>query len=817
MWLETVWLDLRLAVRSLLHSRRYTGWVVGSLAVGMAVTIAALALLNAVMVSPFSGVSNQQRLVRVNVTRNCGRPDCWSRMSSASDYAALEEGLNGLQGLAAYTDGQVAAALPAARSLRALVTSPNYFEVLGVHAAAGRLFNTLDASAGAAVAVISYGAWSREFASDPSVIGRSIRVGDDFVQIVGVASPRFGGVDRVRPGDREPDIWIPMWLVDRVLPLSTAEQRRQERLMDFVGRLRDGVNAAQVQAQAKVIAVQLAASRGQSSATGRADVRPVWRVNPRNWKFGFIVVMPIPILVLVIACVNAANLMLARGSQRQREIAIRLAIGAGQGRIVRQLLIESGVLALIATALAILIAGCGLQLASNPWDIQVPIDPTVLAWTVVTAGVTTLAFGLAPALRVSAQRPSSTLGPVGTRDAVPRQSRGRRILIVAQVALSLGLLATAWQLVATVRGQALSSGAPGNQLLLARFDLQPLNLGIGGPETFYQDLAARTSRLPGVEAAGVSRHSAVWTFGQGGGAASLVVWNPNDRPDEGRVTIGGYAGGDLFQAVGLRLVAGRDFTEAERRQSRPQVAIVNQSFASSLNGPVVGSLLHVALHGGDFASALDVRIIGIIEPALEPRYEEGVPAAKVYVPVPLEPEPALTLYVRTHGAANALAQPVRELVRELAPRVPILEIGTLDEFNERSFGQQLWLARAAAIIGVIGLLLATAGLYGVSSYLVAMRSREIAIRMAIGARPQAILTMILSQSMRIAAVGLIVGAAGAAAASRVIQSGYYGIRGLDGGAFGGATALFVAAMLAASAIPARRASRLDPVENLKDT
>ena len=228
-------------------------------------------------------------------------------------------------------------------------------------------------------------------------------------------------------------------------------------------------------------------------------------------------------------------------------------------------------------------------------------------------------------------------------------------------------------------------------------------------------------------------------------------------------------------------------------------------------------MLHVALHGGDFASALDVRIVGIIEPALEPRYEEGVPASKVYVPVPLEPEPALTLYVRTHGAANALAQPVRELVRELAPRVPILEIGTLDEFNERSFGQQLWLARAAAIIGVIGLLLATAGLYGVSSYLVAMRSREIAIRMAIGARPQAILTMILSQSMRIAAVGLIVGAAGAAAASRVIQSGYYGIRGLDGGAFGGATALFVAAMLAASAIPARRASRLDPVENLKDT
>ena len=817
-WLESVSTDLKIAVRSLLHSRGYTGWVLGSLSVGMSVTIAALALLNAVMFSPFPGVTNQQRLVRVNVTRSCGRPDCWSRMSSASDYAVLAQGLNGLQGLAAYTDGQVAATLPAARSLRALGTSPNYFDVLGVHTAAGRLFNDSDARSGAPVAIIAHSLWTQEFASDPSVIGRSIRIADDFVQIIGVASPRFGGVDRVRPGDRDPDIWIPMWLVDRVLPPSTAEQRRQERLMDFVGRLRDGVDATAIQAQAQVIAARLAASRGQSSATARADVRRVWRVNPRNWKFGFIVVMPIPILVLVIACVNAANLMLARGSQRQREIAIRLAIGAGRGRIVRQLLIESAVLALLATAMAILIAGWVLQLASNPWDIQVPIDPTVLAWTVCTAVATTLAFGLAPAVRVSAQRPSTTLGPSGARgDAIPRQSRGRRILVIAQVALSLGLLATAWQLVATVRGQALSSGTPGDQLLLARFDLQPLNPGTGEPDAFYRDLASRTSRVPGVEAAGVARHSAVWTFGQGAGAASLVVWNPNDRPDEGRAIIGGYAGGDLFQAVGLRVVAGRDFTAADRLQSRPQVAIVNQSFASSMTGPVVGSMLRVAPRGDDFASSIDVRIVGIIEPALEPRYEDGLPAAKVYLAAPLEAEPALTLYVRTHGPANALAQPVREVVHQLAPRVPILEIGSLDQFNERSFGQQLWLARAAAIVGVIGLLLATAGLYGVSSYIAAMRSREIAIRMAIGARPQTILTMILSQSMKMAAIGLIVGASSAAAASRLIQSGYYGIRGLDRVAFGGATALFVVAMLMASAIPALRASRTDPVENLKET
>jgi putative ABC transport system permease protein len=816
-WFEALGSDLRSAVRSLQHSRRYTGWVVGSLAIGMAVTIAALALLNAVMFSPFPGITDQPGLVRVNVTRNCGSPDCWNRMSSAADYASLQQGLHGLQGLAAYTDGLVAAALPEARSLRALVTSANYFDVLGVHATTGRLFNANDAQTHAAVAIIAYSVWTREFASDPSVVGRSIRVANDFVQIVGVAPQRFGGIDRVRPGDRDPDIWLPMWLADRVLPFSAAERRRQERLMDFVGRLRQGVDVRQVQAQAEVLASQLALSRGHASATGRADVRPVWRVNPRNWKFGFIIVMPIPILVLVIACVNAANLMLARGSQRQREMAIRLAIGARRGRIVRQLLIESALLAAIATTVAILIAWWGLQLATNPWDIQIPFDPAVLGWTVLTAVCTTLAFGLAPAVRVSAQKPSSTLGSGSARtDSAPRQSRTRRMLIVSQVALSLGLLATAWQLVATVRGQALSSGAPGNQLLLARFDLQPLNLAGGGAEAFYEDLASRASRLPGVEAAGVAGHTVVWTFGQGAGPASMVVWNPTDRPDEGRVTIGGYAGGTLFDAVGLRVVAGRDFTDAERRQARPQVAVVNQAFATRMNGPVVGSVLRVAPRDHAFATAIDVRIVGVIEAAVEPRYEEGVPAAKVYLPAPLEPEPALTLYVRTHGAANALAQPVRELVGHIAPRVPILDIGSLDEFNERSFGQQLWLARGAAVLGVIGLLLATAGLYGVSSYVVTMRSREIAIRMAIGARPGAILAMMLRQSMRIAAIGLVFGAGAAVVASRAIQSGYYGVRGIDAMSFGGAMALFVAAMLLASTIPAVRASRVDPVENLKD-
>ena len=414
--------------------------------------------------------------------------------------------------------------------MRGLLASANYFEVLGVRPAAGRGFEETDDRTDAAVAVIAHSTWLREFDGDPAVVGRTIRVADQFVQIIGVAPERFIGVDRIRPGSRGPDLWLPVWLADRVLPLTTAEQRRQERDLSFVGRRKDDVPIPQLRAEAAVVARRLAAARGDRE-TARAEVDRVWRVRPESWQFGVLIVMPIPILVLVIACVNAANLMLARGSQRQREIAIRLAIGAGRSRIVRQLLFESAMLAGAATALALPIAWWALGLASTPLGEPIPFDPVVVALTVLTAAVTTVAFGLAPAIRLSRQQPSAVLGPAtGRSDALPRQSRARRVLVGAQVALSLALLATAWQLVGTVRSQAVSGGTPPDRLLVARFDLQPLKLSASESEAFYRHLMAGAARLPGAVSAGVARHTAVWTFGQGAAPASLVVWRRERRP-----------------------------------------------------------------------------------------------------------------------------------------------------------------------------------------------------------------------------------------------------------------------------------------------
>jgi putative ABC transport system permease protein len=823
-WVDTLRQDLRSASRSLRYSRRFTAWVVGSLTIGIAVTVAALALLDAVLLSPFSGVGEQSRLVRVTVSRNCGRPDCWIRLSTPADYDALRTGLTGLQGLAGYAVGDVPVALPAASSMRSVFASENYFDVLRVRPALGRAFNASDAAAHAAVAIIANSVWTREFDADPSVIGRTIRVADQFVEIVGVAPALFAGIDRDRPRaprsmtvGRPPDVWLPLWMADRLLPFTEAEPRRQERDLAFVGRLRDGLAIAQVQTEAKVVAARLATARNQASPSGTASVERVWRVNPRAWQYGIIVVLPIPILVLLIACVNAANLMLARGSQRQREIAIHLAIGAGRSRVITQLLIESAILALIATAIAIPISRWGLELASSPFATSISLDATVLGLSVLTAVLTTVMFGLVPAVRISAQRPSSALGSVGARsDAMPPQSRARRLLIVSQVALSLALLATGSQVVGTVRSAAVSGGTLASRLLIARFDLQPLELTPAATESFYLDLLDGASRLPGVRHAGLARHSAVWTFGQAGAPSSVVVWRPTDRPDEGRVTMGGYAAGDLFDAVGLRVIAGRSFSPADR-QTRPQVAVVNEAAARMLTGPTVGAVLRVADQGQDFASGIDLRVVGVIESAREPRLDQDdTPEAKIYVPSPIGPEPSLALYVGTQETAAALAQPSRELVNRIAPRVPVLEIGSLEDFNERSYATPLWLARAAAVLGVIGLLLATAGLYGVSSYVVALRAREMAIRIAMGATSRAILALVLGQSMRTAFAGLIVGGGAAVAASRWIQSEYHGIRRIDFTAFGGAVFLFLVSMLIAGLIPAVRASLVDPVENLKD-
>ena len=820
-WLDALSQDVRYGVRTLVKTPDYSLSVVGSLSLGIASVIAAVAFTNGIALRPFPGVRDQRELVEIKI-EECfhSHSGCIPIDTRQGDYLALRETTTGLQGIAASTATPVAAALPDAQPLSASLVSANYFDVLGTTAAIGRTFAPEEANLDrAGVAVIAHRLWIREFGADPAVLGRAIRVADQDVVIIGVAPDGFAGVD-LRVGRAGPDVWLPMPLVDRVANASSTsdDPPTGNRYFRYIGRLAQGSSPEQVRAQAEAVARHVAVRNGSRQPI-RAAVSPVRMHPPGKMAPLIALVLGVGAIVLVIACVNAANLLLARGSARQHEIAIRVAIGANRGRIIRQLLTESLLLAMTAAVVAVPLVWWAVRMASGSLTVPMPLDLTVLAVTVVIAGASAVACGLLPAFRVTAHAPAATFSPAQATGVTRTQTRGRRAILVVQVALSLGLLAGGVQLVTAFKALDRSSGTPPERLLIASFDLEQLNFREADAEAFYAELLNRVSRLPGVQAAGLAPTRAVWTFHQGKARVnSVVVWRALDPPRGGEVPVGGYAAGQLIEALGLQVLQGRTFTDDDRRARVPQVAVVNRTFADQLlEGRALGATLRVAPRGQPYTAATEVRVVGVIEAAREPSYARDPPYSveTIYLPAPLEPVYALALYVRVHDSV-VVAPLIRNVVRQIEPRVPILQLESLAEVNERLLVAANTLARATAILGLIALILATWGLYGVVSYVVTLRSRELAVRLALGARPKTVLRMVLSDAMTTAAMGAIIGAAAAIVIGRVIQSEVHPPGGLNPAAIAWPAAVLIAVMLAASAIPAARAGRVNLLQLLKE-
>jgi predicted permease len=461
-----------------------------------------------------------------------------------------------------------------------------------------------------------------------------------------------------------------------------------------------------------------------------------------------------------------------------------------------------------------------------------PLDGTVVGGALVTAFLTALGFGLVPALRATGLRPSAALGTGAEGSGGTRaESRGRRVLVAGQIALSLGLLASGLQLASAMTSEP--PGADPDRLLLASFDLAQLRSSTAESNTFYEALLDRASKLPGVEAAGLSGRDLLWSSSQAGFANQVFLsardlqWTSGARvgnstflgPDGRRFTIAGSAGGDFFRAVGLDLRQGRDFTPADRRDI-PEVAIVTERLASIIQGGALGRILHVSPGPFPGDPEADVRIVGIVESPVD-LYGQDV--AAIFFPSPFFPSrvqngTARTLYVRAQGPAGPLAAAMREIVAQLDARVPLLELATLDQKirSDTRFQGRRVLAQTAAVLGLMALLLASVGLYGVTSYSVAMRVREIAVRMALGAGADRVVAMVLRQALAVAAIGAAIGGLVAIAAVPVIQSQMFGVPGLDVATLSGSAALLTAAMLLASFLPAWRAARLDPLPVLRE-
>lgn len=809
--------DIRYATRTVRRSPGLSLAVVGSLAVGIAVTVVAYAFINAWLFKDYPGVTEQKRLFDVELRRlPDGRPP-GNRLSSMADYQALRDGLSTVSDVAAVTWQRIAVQLPEPRSVLGVLVSENFFDVLGTRVVLGRTFRPDDAQpANTTVAVISHRLWRGALNGDPTVIGRPLRVGGQFVHVIGVAPPDFAG-STVRLGQERPDIWLPLALAAQIAPDSATILRPDG--LSFVGRLKPGVDVSTLLAAARVVASERAAAA--ASQPGSASVSSV--SPPMYGAFrarAIALLMAIPVLVLAIACVNAASLTLARGSRQRRDVAIRLAIGAERGRVVRQLLIDSLLLALLAAVTALPLAWLILTAASGRLSLPMPIDGTVLAWTILTAAICAIASGLVPAFRVTARAPLQALGVSrAATEATPSESRGKRILVAAQIALSIGVLVAGTQLITLVEGQGGTGGTPPNRLLMTSFDLDQLRYPPEAAAAFYQRLLDTALQLPDAEAVGLARPTSVWTFGRGKGPGSVIVWAPGRKSE---IVLGGYAGGDLFGAIGLQVLAGRAFTAADRT-GQPRVAIVNLTYAEGLpDRQAIGQTIRVATWRRQtdkeaLSEARDVTIVGVVESAGERRYSrDGSAVGKIYVPSPLGPEPALTLYVRSRGTADDVAPAIQEVVNRVDPRVPITAMGSLASINEQSMGPSHWLTRMSALLGVVAMLLAAGGLFATVSYAVTQRAREFAVRIALGANPRGLLALVLTQSMKTVSIGFLIGVTIALGVSRLIATQFPGAEGIDVPAFGQSSALLIAVMLFASAIPAMRAARVDPVASLKD-
>ncbi len=801
-WIDGFIHDTAAALRTLRRSPAFSSAIVVSLSLGLSAMLAATGFLNGLLFRTPSGVSAPENLFRFDVNLRCGAYLCGGL--TEEEARLLVEGIEGIAGIAAEQAADVAASLPDPHSIRASLVSDNFFDVLGTRPAPGRSFRAQDTPT---TGVISHQLWVRAFAEDPAIVGRTVRVADVPVEIVGVAPDDFNGLWGGLSGGRgaRTEIWLPLRLASRV---SNAGRES----LTYVARLSSGVEVPAAQARLTTRARQIVAGRIESTTT-QVEVRLI-QIDPMRATAIILLVLAIPVAVLAIASMNAASLLLARASLRSHEIAVRLALGAPQRRLVRQLLIESLTLSLAATALAVPVSHWALIQASSFFESSFPFDLRLLGAALFIAVLTAGGFGLAPALTVSSWRPVRTLAS-RPRDLTPRQVRIRKNLVVAQVALSISVLAIGTQLVTAFAAVNATESVDSNQVLLASLDLRQVNIPDSEARQFYEQLVDRVSKMPEVDAAGAGGLTAFWWFNGRGADPSTTVWDPNDPPSEGESFPGGAVFGNPFQVAGARVSQGRTFTADDRLGVRPRVAVVNRSFADArLGGAPLGRILRIAPSKQAYAAATDVTIVGVIEPTWRNHDGDRPIRPAIFFPVPLTPDPSLTLYVRTRQPASVAGR-LRDVVRQIDARVPILDVATLSERSLRAYPES-WLSQAAGVLGAIALALAGFGLAALISYLVTLRAREIAVRMALGAHRSDVLRLVVVQALRLSLAGGAIGIPVAWAVGQFVRAEFHQAYGVDAVSTAVSLALLVAAALAASAFPALRASRVSPLALLKE-
>jgi predicted permease len=830
--------DFSFAFRSLRHTPAFTMVAVLSLALGIGANTAIFSLLDQVILRLLP-VRAPEQLVVLHTEYNApgnSTSDNFESVFSNPLYRKLSELDPAFAGAIARSGTRGAVSYGGSTDSVAIdIVSGNFFTELGVPAAAGRLFMPDDDGApGAhAVAVLSSGYWGRRFGSDSRSVNQKITLNGQPMVVIGVVSPRFAGI---MPGST-PDVYVPIAMKRTATPTFDGLEDPQMRWLNIFGRLKPGWTMERAQtvtgiAYHAIMEDQLGNISDLKDPHERSEFQShKLELHPaaqginglrRQWETPLEALMAMVGVVLLIACANVASLMLARAAGRRREIAIRLAMGAGRLALLKQLLVEGLILAIAGGVLGLLVASWSMETlirllpggspagAVGSW-LSAAIDMRLLAFTFALAVASGILFALLPALQATRSDVAETLKNHSAAVAFEgRPARFRKAIVTGQIALSLLLVVGAGLFAASLaRLMNVDLGFRAQRLLMFSIDARVSRHGLQPALAFYQDFEDRLAHAGEIEAVAAANNGPFSGSARGG---NITVQGYAAKPHEytGSASVAVNAG--YFRSMGVPLAAGREFTLRDNAAA-PHVAVVNEAFVKRYFSDR-NAIGHRLQFGSSDHPKFDIEIVGVVA---DTRSEVRKAAKEtIFTPYLQAEQPdRMTFYVRTAGDESRFANTVRQLARSMDPNIPVRNIKQASvQISESIYADRL-IAVLSIAFGVLATLLAAIGLYGVVAYSVARRTPEIGIRMALGAVPAEVLRMVLLDACRTAGIGIAIGLAGAWALSRYVETQLFGVKASDPGIFAAAALLLTAVVLAAAMVPGHRASRINPMSALK--